>query len=89
MAWDDEKNKILIKERNIGFEQIREKIINGDIVDIIKHPNQQKYAHQKILLIEVDDYIYAIPYVENEQHIFLKTIYPSRKITKQQRERKQ
>ncbi|MCF6766653.1 DUF4258 domain-containing protein [Thiotrichales bacterium 19S3-7] len=87
LAWSDEKNEVLIKERGIGFEQVREKIINGDIVDVIDHPNQKDYSHQKILLINFDDYIYAVPYVEDKQHIFLKTIFPTRKLTKQKLKR--
>jgi hypothetical protein len=51
-------------------------------LDDIDHPNQEKYGHQNMFVINVDDYVYLVPYVENEQEIFLKTIIPSRKATK-------
>ena len=53
-------------------------------VKIIEHPNKEKYPNQKILLLNFNDYIYAVPYVEDKQHIFLKTIFPTRKMTKEQ-----
>ena len=79
--WNTEKNERLKKERNISFETISEKIISKDIIDIIKHPNHAKYPNQKVFIIEVNDYIYYVPFVEDEDEIFLKTIIPSRKAT--------
>ena len=80
--WDKEKSLLLKKTRGISFEQIIIHIEQGDLVDIIKHPNGEKYNHQKILIINIDNYIYAIPFVENQNERFLKTIIPSRKFTK-------
>ncbi|MBM2814689.1 MAG: hypothetical protein HW421_1451 [Ignavibacteria bacterium] len=80
--WSEEKNLILKQERHISFELVAEKIKNGDIIDDIIHPNSEKYYNQKIFVIEIDDYIYLVPYVEDENEIFLKTIYPSRNFTK-------
>ncbi len=82
LNWNEEKNLILKKDRNIGFEIIAEKIINGEIIDDIFHPNDQKYSNQRVFVIEIEEYIYLIPYIESEDEIFLKTIYPSRKFTK-------
>lgn len=48
----------------------------------MEHPNQEKYKGQKIFIINIDQYAYLVPFVENEQEIFLKTIIPSRKATK-------
>ena len=79
--WNTEKNERLKKERNISFETISEKIISKDIIDIIKHPNHAKYPNQKVFIIEVNDYIYYVPFIEDEDKIFLKTIIPSRKAT--------
>jgi hypothetical protein len=56
--------------------------MNEKILDIIKHPNSKKYPDQKIFIIDIDDYCYLIPFVENNDEIFLKTIFPSRKYTK-------
>jgi hypothetical protein len=53
----------------------------GDVLDTIEHPNQDRYPGQKIAVIRIDDYVYLVPYVENDEEIFLKTIIPSRKAT--------
>jgi hypothetical protein len=53
----------------------------GDILDLIEHPNQERYPGQKIALIEIDDYVYLVPYVQRGEELFLKTIIPSRKAT--------
>jgi len=80
---DEEKNKILQQERGISFEDIQIYIDNWDIVDIIDHYNQIKYPHQQLILVNIKDYIYAIPCViQSDWSFFLKTIYPSRDYTK-------
>mgnify|MGYP002358935823 CR=1 FL=1 len=80
--WSADKNIILINERNISFEEIAIAIYENKIIDVYKHPNQDKYPNQKIYEIELNDYIYLVPFIENENEIFLKTIIPSRKATK-------
>lgn len=80
--WDDEKNETLILERGISFEEIVFHIGQGDILDIMEHSNQKKYAGQRIFIIDVEGYAYLVPFVENEEEIFLKTIIPSRKATR-------
>jgi hypothetical protein len=56
-------------------------IEKGDILDDYQHPNQQKYAGQRIMVIGINNYAYLIPYVEDRDEMFLKTIIPSRKAT--------
>lgn len=80
--WNPEKNEVLIKQRNISFEEIVFHIENGDEVDVFDHPNQKKYPYQKISVVLVEGYAYLVPYVESETEIFLKTNIPSRKATK-------
>ncbi|HNZ26594.1 MAG TPA: BrnT family toxin [Spirochaetota bacterium] len=80
--WDNEKNNILINERNISFEEITVAINEDKIVNVYEHPNQNKYPDQKIYEIELNDYIYLVPFIESKDKIFLKTIIPSRKATK-------
>jgi uncharacterized DUF497 family protein len=80
--WDDEKNSILKKQRGISFEEIVVAILDNQILDVLEHPNRQQYPNQKLYVIEYQGYAYAVPYVEQEGEIFLKTIYPSRKYTK-------
>lgn len=80
--WNKDKNILLKQTRSISFEQVVMHIEQGDLVDIIKHPNSEKYANQKILLVNINEYIYSIPFVENKNIRFLKTIIPSRALTK-------
>ena len=80
--WNAEKNEILISERNISFEEVVFYIDNGGLLDEIAHPNSDDYAHQRIFVVAMESYVYLVPYVENGDEIFLKTIIPSRKFTK-------
>ena len=82
-AWNREKNQQLKAERSISFEEVLIHIANGDILDIIEHPNQEKYAGQRIFIVHIRDYAWLVPFVETEAEIFLKTIIPSRKATAQ------
>ncbi len=77
--WNSEKNKKLIKERGVSFEICLIKIESKDILDILNNIN---YTNQKIFVLEIEEYVYLVPFVENEDEIFLKTIIPSRKFTK-------
>lgn len=81
--WNTEKNQMLIEERGISFERIVFEISMGNEVAVVMHPNQNKYPGQMISMIEVDDYIFLVPFIETESEIFLKTIIPSRKATRQ------
>ncbi|MCY4428205.1 MAG: toxin [Halieaceae bacterium] len=81
--WDDEKNKPLERTRGLGFEEIIFHIQNGDILDIIEHPNVSRYPNQRIIVLNMDGYAYLVPFVEQEGTWFLKTIIPSRKATKE------
>jgi len=82
-AWDPDKNQWLKAERDISFEEVIFHIENGDEVDIFGHPNQERYPGQKVSVVIVEDYAYLVPYAESDTQIFLKTIIPSRKATKQ------
>lgn len=83
--WNFEKNQFLLKERGISFERIIFEISLGNELDVVLHPNPDKYPGQMISMVEVDGYVYAVPFVESDAEIFLKTIIPSRKATKQYR----
>ena len=80
--WNDEKNELLKKLRGVSFEQVVLAIVSGDLVDRVKHPNPQKYPGQKVFLVKIEDYIYSVPYVEDDNKIFLKTRIPNSKATK-------
>lgn len=77
-----EKNTFLKKERGISFEEVVLAIQDGRLLDIIEHPNKKKYENQKIYVVDIDQYVYMVPFVEAEKGVFLKTIFPSRKLTK-------
>ena len=77
--WNSEKNEKLIRERGVSFEMCLVKIEGKDILDVLDNIN---YPNQKIFVLEIDNYVYLVPFVENEDEIFLKTIIPSRKFTK-------
>jgi uncharacterized DUF497 family protein len=80
--WNDEKNELLKKLRGVSFEQVVLAIASGDLVDRLKHPNPVKYSDQMVFLVRIGDYIYSVPFVEDDRKVFLKTIIPSRKATK-------
>lgn len=81
--FSPDKNQVLIEERNVSFEDIVSSINSGRLLDIIDHPNELKYPNQKIYIVELNSYVYLVPFVrKNQQTIFLKTIFPSRKLTK-------
>lgn len=81
--WNPEKNRKLIEERGISFEDVIYCLKSGGLLDDISHPNKEQYANQRIFIVAVDEYAYLVPYVENDEEILLKTLIPSRKATKQ------
>ena len=80
--WNEEKNELLRQDRDITFEEIIFHLSHGGLLDDIEHPNQQQYPGQRILVVNVEGYVCLVPFVEGEETIFLKTIIPSRKMTK-------
>lgn len=79
--WNTEKSQKLKELRGICFEDIVYYIEKGDILDDYQHPNQKRYSEQRVMVIGINSYAYLVPYVEDEEEIFLKTIIPSRKAT--------
>ena len=80
--WHKSKNEKLKLERGISFERIVYLIENGGLVQILEHPNQEKYPNQKMFFVNHNNYIHVVPFEEKEDSIFLKTIYPSGKYTR-------
>ena len=81
--WDNEKNMCLERTRGIGFEDVVFHIQNGNMLDVIRHPNKDRYPNQNIIILDVEGYVYLIPYVKEKGTLFLKTIIPSRKATRE------
>ena len=80
--WNDEKNTLLKKERNVSFEDVITLIYEEKVLDIIKHPNKKKYPNQSIYIVRINGYVHMVPFVKNGDEIWLKTIVPSRKLHK-------
>ncbi len=81
--WSKEKNIKLSEERGISFETVVYAIQKGGVVDVFDHPNPDKYPNQSVYAVNINDYIYLVPFVREENGVhFLKTIIPSRKATK-------
>lgn len=82
-AWDPAKNEWLRRERGISFEEILVNIQLGHEINVLEHPNQERYPGQRISVVLVEGYVYLVPFVESETEVFLKTIIPSRKATRE------
>jgi len=80
--WDERKNEKLKKERGISIEEVILCIQEGKVLAILEHPNPQRYKGQKLVIIEIENYAYVVPYEERGDTIYLKTVFPSRKYTK-------
>jgi len=80
--WNDEKNEQLKNDRGVSFEEIVFHLSQGDLLDIVQHPNQKKYPGQRIFIVNVENYACLVPFAEDNKSIFLKTIIPSRKMTR-------
>lgn len=80
--YNAEKNIKLKEERGVSFEEIIYYIDNGFLLDVIEHPNKEKYIAQQFYVVDVEGYVHLVPFVKNGEKIFLKTIFPSRKHTK-------
>lgn len=81
--WDNEKNEWLIHHRGVCFEQVVLLLEGQEVLDVLEHPNQKSYPGQKIAIVKINDYAYLVPYVQVGEEIFLKTIIPSRKATRE------
>ena len=80
--WSPEKNEQLQLDRGISFENMVVAIESGGLLDILAHPNLAKHPKQKMLVVASDSYAYLVPFVEEDDHFFLKTVIPSRKATR-------
>ena len=80
--WDPDKNSWLKRVRGVSFEEVLFHIEAGDVLDILEHPNAERYPGQMIYVVLIDDYVCLVPFVESDDEIFLKTIIPSRKATR-------
>ena len=80
--WSDEKNTLLKQTRNVCFEDVENAILHDNVLDIVPHHNQEKFSHQELMIVRIHYYTYYVPFVMNDEEIFLKNIIPSRKYHK-------
>lgn len=80
--WNHGKNQWLKHERGITFEDIMYHLTHGGFLDVMEHPNQTRYPGQRIFIVDVEGYAYVVPFVEDDECIFMKTIIPSRRMTR-------
>jgi len=83
IRWNEEKNQLLQIQRKLSFEMVLDKIENEEILSRRSHPDKKKYPNQFIFVLELNNYICYVPFIENDEEIFLKTIIPSRKLDKE------
>ena len=84
ITWNPAKNEILKERRGVDFNDVLIAIMENRVLDVVTHVNKDKYPNQSMMIIEIDNYIYVVPFVtEGDKTLFLKTIYPSRKATAQ------
>ena len=82
LAWNNEKNRELTRKHGFGFERIVVALSEGHLLDDLQHPNTRRYGHQRQLIVLIEGYAYVVPYVETKDEVFLKTFFPSRKMTR-------
>lgn len=81
--YSEEKNKKLIHERHISFEEVIAALDNGQLLDVFEHPKKDKYPNQKMYVVQVNYCVYIVPFIEKDENtVFLKTVFPSRKAKK-------
>ena len=80
---DEAKNERLRADRGVGFEESSSTSNAATPLDTVAHPNQERYGGQRIFVVRRHDHVYLVPFVEDDTSVFLKTIIPSRKATKE------
>jgi uncharacterized DUF497 family protein len=81
--WNQEKNGALKRDRGVSFEEVVLAIDSGGLLDVVEHPNRQRYPNQAVFVVVVAGYVHLVPFVEEPEQIFFKTIIPSRKATRE------
>lgn len=82
IRWDAAKDERLKTERGVSFEQVEAHIRAGQVLAVLENPSKN-YVHQRMFIVEIEGYVYYVPFVESDEALFLKTIIPSRKLTRQ------
>ena len=82
-TWNAEKAMLLRADAtrgNVGFEDCVVAIEEGRVLADIPNPGS-RFAQQRLLVLNINNYAYIVPYVQSGEEIFYKTVFPSRKHT--------
>lgn len=79
--FDPDKNRVLKEQRGVNFEDVIIAIEEGRVLEVRQHHNLTNYANQKLAVVEINSYAYLVPFIQQDNKIVLKTVYPSRKAT--------
>ena len=71
-AFDPQKNAWLIRERGLGFEHIIALIESSKLIEVLEHPNAERYPNQLLYEVDVDGYVHIVPVVRESRTLFLK-----------------
>lgn len=82
IEWSAAKNDELRLRYGFGFERVLVALSEGALLDEREHPNEAKYAHQRQMVVEMEAYAWVVPFVFDGNRIFFKTMFPSRKATR-------
>ena len=83
IRWDHQKNERLKRQRGVSFEDVVLAIEGGGLLDVVEHPNPGRYPKQAVFVVVISGYVYLVPFVEESEYVFLKTVIPSRKATRE------
>ena len=83
IRWSAEKNAELKQRHGFGFERVLVALADGALLDERKHPNEERYGHQRQLVVAIDGYAWIVPLVRHDERVFFKTLFPSRKATRE------
>lgn len=84
IEFSEDKNLLLKAQRGVNFDDVKKAIEINDVLDDIEHFNKKDYPNQRILIVKIKSYVYAVPYIIDQKRkvLFLKTVYPNRVLTK-------
>lgn len=80
--WNEQKNGELKQSRGVCFEDVVLALEAGGLLEVVNHPSPRRYPDQRVFVIALAGYVYLVPHVEEADYVFLKTIIPSRKATR-------
>jgi uncharacterized DUF497 family protein len=81
-VWDEDRNRVLKEKRGVSFEMVLQAMVDDRLLDVLEHPNREKYGGQRLYVVEIDRYAWIVPFEDDGEERVLKTIFPSRRYTR-------